>query len=67
MNRFLCARGILQNVTGRVPGATITAPPPERAVVTMLTERERLAQFELSQNVHTRKTCPVKWRYRVTS
>lgn len=67
MNKFLIARGIVQEVTRCLPGATITAPPRERPVVTMLSERERLDTFRMSQEVHQRKTWPVKWRYRVTS
>jgi hypothetical protein len=55
MNRFLCARGILQNVTGRLPGPTITAPLRERAIVSMLTEDERMAQFEHSREFHARR------------
>jgi hypothetical protein len=55
MNRFLCARGILQNVTGRLPGPTITAPLRERAIVSMLTEDERMAQFEHSREFHSRR------------
>ena len=67
MNKFLIARGIVQEVTRCLPGQTITAPHRERPVVTMLSERERLDTFRMSQEVHQRKTWPVKWRYRVTS
>lgn len=55
MNKFLIARGIVQEVTRCLPGATITAPPRERAVVSMITEQERLAQFEHSRDFHARR------------
>lgn len=67
MNKHLIVLGILQNVTGRLPGPTITAPLRERGILTMNSEAFRLAQFELSENVHQRKTNPVKRRYTVTT
>lgn len=67
MNKYLVAWGIVQEVTRRVPGPTITAPLRERPVLTMLSESERLQQFRLSENVHERKTFPIKGRYLVTS
>lgn len=70
MNRHLVTKlcpSILQNVTGRRPAAQITAPDREGRILTMLSERERLDTFRMSQEVHQRKTWPVKWRYRVTS
>jgi hypothetical protein len=67
MNRFLAARGIIQNVTGRLPAPTITAPEREARILTMNPESYRLAQFDLSANIHQRKTWPIKGRFRVTS
>ena len=67
MNRFLAARGIIQNVTGRLPAPTITAPEREARILTMISEEERLSQFELSANIHKRKTWPIKGRFRVTN
>lgn len=62
------ARSIIQHVPrGVAPSRTITAPEAGEPIYSMLTESERLAQFALSENVHERKTWPIKGRYLVTS
>lgn len=69
MNRLLVNRlcpSILQNVTGRRPSAQITAPDREGRIMTMLSERERLETFRMSQEVHQRKTWPIRGRFLVS-
>lgn len=44
---------IIQRVPrGATPSRTITAPEPGARVLSMIDERERLAQFERSRRVH---------------
>lgn len=44
---------IIQRVSGqRWPSTAITAPWPHAVINTALSERERLAQFEYSENFH---------------
>ena len=45
---------------GVTPSKAITAPAPERVVVSMLTESERLAQFEQSAATRDGEVAPYR-------
>lgn len=42
------------------PAPTITAPHPDQPMLTMLTERERLDQFEQSRNTRDGEVAPYR-------